>query len=406
VSAATAMPATADAVDAWVKEQWDLEITLREWWRRLADAGYSQPTWPVGFGGLGCDGRTAREVTNALAAHGVIAPPFGIGPSMGGPTLMEHGDERQRQHVRAIAEGREAMCQLFSEPEAGSDLAGVQTTATLDGDSYVVNGQKVWNSSADVADWGLLLARTDRDAPKHAGLSFFLIDMHQPGIEARPLRTMNGEAIFCEVFLDGARTASTNVVGGLGNGWKVATTVLAHERRMAASGSARAMITVAAGVGGGNLDRRVGDLLTAGERSAATKRAPLITSPKTLIRLAKASGVDGDPTMRDALADYHIRAEVYRLNLRARARAAAAGRPGPEASVAKLALSGLARTSRDLGLRIVGAGGMVVGPEAATGGAVQHTALSAPGVSLGGGTDEIQRNLIAERALDLPRDIK
>lgn len=398
------MTTIADEVHAWVEQNWDLHITLREWWRRLTEAGYSQPTWPVGLGGLGVDGKTAREISDALAEHGVIAAPIGIGPYMGGPTILEHGNDQQRARLCALAAGLEAWCQLFSEPAAGSDLAGVTTTAVRDGDSYVVTGQKVWNSSADIADWGLLLARTDRDAPKHAGLTFFLIDMRQPGIEPRPLRTMNGESMFCEVFLDGARTDAANVVGGLGNGWKVAATMLSHERKMAASGTSRSMFTAAAGPLGGNLDRTVGELVAAARERAKQRPAAMINSAKSLINLAQQRGVNADPTIRDQLTRYYIRGEVYRLtNLRARA-GAAAGRPGPESSIAKIALSGMARASRDLGLRIVGAEGMLVGPDAASGGRVQHAALSSPGVSLGGGTDEIQRNVIGERALGLPRE--
>ncbi|MGD9704871.1 MAG: acyl-CoA dehydrogenase family protein [Acidimicrobiia bacterium] len=391
----------ADAIDEWVEGNWDLEITLREWWRRLADAGYSQPTWPVGLGGLGVDNRTARTMSDALAVHGVIAAPTGMGPHMGGPTVLEHGDDAQRAQIRAVADGREAWCQLFSEPEAGSDLAGVKAIAVRDGDDYVVTGQKVWNSSADLADRGMLLARTDPSAPKHAGLSFFLIDMRQPGIEARPLRTMNGSAQFCEVFLDGARAKATDVIGGLGNGWKVASTMLGHERRMAASGSSRSLFTVNAGQLGGNLDRTVADVVAEARERAAHKPVAMINSAKMLIALAQQFGVNTDPTFRDELARYYIRGEVYRLtNLRARA----SRTPGPEASIAKIGLSGMARASRDLGLRIVGAGGMLVGAEAASEGRVQYAALSTPGVSLGGGTDEIQHNVIGERALGLPRE--
>ena len=263
----------------------------------------------------------------------------------------------------------------------------------------------MWNSAADIADWGLLLARTDPSAAKHAGLSFMLIDMHQPGIEARPLRTMNGNSQFCEVFIDSARVDLGNVVGGLGNGWKVASTMLGYERRNAASGTSRSMAVAAAGTLGAQLDRPVGEVIAEARERAAVRPAAMINSAKTLIKLAQQRGLCGDPVLRDALAGYFIRSEVYRLtNLRARAGAARGRTPGPEGSVAKIALSGIARASRDLGLRIAGAGGMIVGPESVSGGRVQHAALSAPGVSLGGGTDEIQHNVIAERALGLPRD--
>ena len=398
---------TSDEVHGWVEDNWGSDLSLREWWRRLASVGYAQPTWPLGLGGLGLDSRTARAVTEALATHEVVAAPTGIGPNMGGPTVLEHGTVEQRARLLRVAAGEEAWCQLFSEPDAGSDLAGVRTTALADGDHFVVTGQKVWNSSADVADWGMLLARTDPSAAKHAGLSFFLIDMRQPGIEARPLRTMNGQAQFCEVFIDHAIAYQSNLVGGLGHGWRVATTMVGHERRVAASGSARGLLTVPAGPLGGHLDRRVGDVLTEAKAQSAHRPAAMITSAKALIRLADEQRVNADPRRRDELARYFTEGEVYRLtNLRARAGASAGRTPGPEASVAKLALSGLARTSRDLGLRLAGADGMLLGPGSASGGRVQHAALSAPGVSIGGGTDEIQHNLIGERALGLPREPK
>jgi alkylation response protein AidB-like acyl-CoA dehydrogenase len=392
-------------VNKWVEHNWDTSITLAEWWQRLADAGYSQPTWPTGLGGYGTDGRTAREITEAFARHGLIAPPAGMGPSMGGPTMLEHGSPDQQRDLANVANGQQLWCQLFSEPDAGSDLAGLKTTAVADGDGFVVTGQKVWNSSANIADHGMLLARTNPDVPKHAGLSFFIIDMRQPGIVARPLKTMNGNAQFCEVFIDNARVRSADLIGGLGNGWKVATTMLGHERRMAATGSSRSLLTVEAGPLAGNLDRRVGEIIAEAAERARQRPAAMVNSAKYLIGLAQKMGCSRDAMLRDELARYYCRGEVYRLtNLRARANAAAGRTPGPEASLAKLGLSGMARASRDLGLRIVGAGGMLVGPDALSGGRVQFAALSSPGVSLGGGTDEIQHNVIGERALGLPRE--
>ena len=401
------MAVTAAEINDWLDQNWDTTITLREWWERLTVAGYSQPAWPVGLGGLKANSATTRLISDTLAKRGVIAPPVGMGPFMAAPTIIEHGSPEQIAPLRRIANGEELWCQLFSEPEFGSDLAGVQTKAVRDGDAFIVTGQKVWNSVANFADFGMLLARTNPDVPKHAGLTFFRIDMRQPGVEARPLKTMNGGAHFCEVFLTEARVTLDDVVGKIDGGWRVAGSVLGHERRMAASGGARGMLVATPGSVSGNLDRVVGDVL-AEAKAAATKRAkPMINSAKTLIRLAQQTGASADPMLRDALVRYHIQSEVYRLtNLRTRDSMAAGKAPGPESSTAKIALSGIARTSRDLGLRIVGAGGMILGDDAASGGEVQYAALSTPGVSLGGGTDEIQRNVIAERALGLPRDPK
>jgi alkylation response protein AidB-like acyl-CoA dehydrogenase len=392
-------------VNAWVDEAWDPGISLREWWNRLAAAGYSQPSWPLGLGGIGADGRTTRLIADTLRSRDVIAAPAGIAVNMGGPTVLEHGTEHQRRLLWAIASGEQAWCQLFSEPGAGSDLASASTRAVPDGDGFVLTGQKVWNSAADIADRGILLARTDPLATKHAGLTVVLIDMEQPAIDVRPLRTMNGNIQLCEVFLDAATARAADVIGAVGGGWKVASTVLGHERRTASSGSTRSPSHVAAGRRGGQLERTVGDLIEEVRARRAVKPAAMITSVRSIIELARERGAASDPARRDAIASYQVRSDVYRLtNERARVAAASGRAPGSAASVAKLGLSGMARASRDLGLSVVGADGMLVGPDCASHGRVQHAALSAPGVSLGGGTDEIQRNVIAERVLGLPRE--
>ena len=201
----------AAEVQAWVDANWDTSITVREWWRRLADAGYAYPSWPAGLGGGGLPRRDAMTIAGVLARNGVIGPPVGaMAATLAAPTLLEHATEAQlAELVRPIATGEAAWCQLFSEPGSGSDLASVGTRAVPDGDEWVVTGQKVWNSAADSADFGMLLARTDVDVPKHAGLTYFAIDMKQPGIEARPLKQMNGASNFCEVFLTEARVGVT-----------------------------------------------------------------------------------------------------------------------------------------------------------------------------------------------------
>ncbi|MDO8389564.1 MAG: acyl-CoA dehydrogenase family protein [Actinomycetota bacterium] len=395
------MPDIAAQVNAWVDDNWDTSLTLREWWKRLAAAGYSQPTWPQGQGGCSASGATARIISETLGARGVIAAPTGMGPHMAAPMIMKHGTDAQKAEIIKIATGEQHWCQLFSEPEAGSDLASVRCKAVRDGEEYIVNGQKVWNSGADAADRGMLLARTDFEAQKHAGVSFILIDMLQPGIEVRPLVTMNGSAHFCEVFLTDARAAAHELVGTEGGGWAVATTVLGLERKMAASGSARGALTVVGGSKSGNLDRTCAELFEIAAEKAKEKPQAMISSSRVLIKQAQKAGVNTDPVLRDDLARYHIRSEVYRLtNLRARQ----TGGSGPEASIAKIALSGMARHSRDLGLRILGAGGMLIGNDSASGGALQYAALSTGGVSIGGGTDEIQHNVIGERALGLPKE--
>ena len=194
----------ADAVQAWVDAHWHLELPVREWWRLLVEAGHAHPTWPAGVGGAGRSASDGRTVLGVLARNEVVAPAMGhIAANLAAPTILEHGSPEQvADLVRAIALGEASWCQLFSEPGSGSDLASAGTRAVLDGDEWVVTGQKVWNSLADQADLGMLLARTDVDRPKHRGLTFFAIDMDQPGVEVRPLKMMNGTGGFCEVFLE------------------------------------------------------------------------------------------------------------------------------------------------------------------------------------------------------------
>ena len=225
-------------VQAWVDANWDTSITVRDWWRRLADAGYAYPSWPAGLGGSGASRRDAATIAGVLAHNGVIGPPIGaMAATLAAPTLLEHATEpQQRELVRPIATGEAAWCQLFSEPGSGSDLASIGTRAVRDGDEWVVTGQKVWNSAADSADFGMLLARTDVDVPKHAGITYFAIDMKQPGIEARPLRQMNGASNFCEVFLTEARVPVDRVIGEVNDGWRVAQTTLRNERNSVAGG--------------------------------------------------------------------------------------------------------------------------------------------------------------------------
>jgi alkylation response protein AidB-like acyl-CoA dehydrogenase len=305
-----------------------------------------------------------------------------------------------------MARGREVWAQLFSEPGAGSDLAGLATTAVLDGDEYVVNGQKVWNSFANVSEWGMLLARTDVDVPKHRGITYMMIDLRQPGVEVRPLVQMNGIAEFCEVFLTDARVPLENVIGSPGDGWNVARTTLAYERAGAGSGRVRGVVSVAAGSKGGNLHRTVGEIVDAaslhtGQRS---QRNEVLLSAQVLVELAQRLGVASDPVLRQRLARYHANSQVYRWTGQRGRDNAKSGRPGTESSTMKLQLALLANECRDLSLAMLGAGGMLMGDEAVDRGRVQMAALSSPAASLGGGTNEIQRNIIGERTLGLPKE--
>jgi alkylation response protein AidB-like acyl-CoA dehydrogenase len=301
--------------------------------------------------------------------------------------------------------GDEVWCQLFSEPAAGSDLPALATRAVRDGDAWVVDGQKVWNSSADVARRGMLLARTDPDRPKRDGITYFVIDMDQPGVEARPLRQMNGEAHFCEVFLTAARVAGDDVVGAVDDGWRVARTTMGFERAMVTARPARGLVSVPSGERVGQLDRLTGDVVEhARHRTTAAFTGNAVPS-RRLLALARERGVERDPVIRDRLARYYTLTEISRFTQLRVAAAARAGQPvGPEASIAKLAVSNICQASRDLTFALLGAHGMLDGADAPYDGALHTVALASFGTRIGGGTDEIQKNTLGERALGLPRE--
>lgn len=397
----------ADEVRAWLDTNWDTSITLREWWRRLADSGYAFPTWPKELGGLGIKPSAAREINEVLGERGVISPPEGMGPNMAFPTILANGTAEQTQRfARSIATGETSWCQLFSEPGAGSDLAAVGTKAVRDGDEFIVTGQKVWNSGAESADKGMLLARTNPDMPKHRGMSYMIIDMQQPGVEVRPLVQMNRGTEFCEVFLTEARVRVDDVIGGIDNGWGVARTTLAAERSMAASGRSRKMAAATAGQIAGNLDRTVAEVIARWEDSQrdTTRRAGVLLNSRAMISLANKTGCNTDPVTRQDLAGYWCHSEVYRLTNKRVSDNAKAGKVGPEGSIGKLGLAMLAHRSRDLSLRMLGASGMLMDDDAPSGGWVQLAGLSSHMPSIGGGTNEIQRTVIGEQALGLPRE--
>jgi alkylation response protein AidB-like acyl-CoA dehydrogenase len=395
-----------DEVTEWIGDHWNVDMTLRDWWKRLAEAGWAFPTWPRGLGGRALSGRAASEVASALDRAGVIGPPSGVGQSMGAPTVLTHGTESQRlQLVMPLATGAEAWCQLFSEPGAGSDLASLRTSAVLDGGEWVITGQKVWNSGAHLADRGLLLARTDRTVPKHEGITFFIIDMDQPGIEVRPLRQMNGEAEFCEVFITEARVGADRIIAGQNNGWRVARTTLAYERSSVATGRTRGTVSSFPGEAAGMLNRPVGEILASAAASGQRRVTGFVIDNRSLQTLVRDHGRSDDALVRDRLVRFKSMTEVNRLNgLRGRAAVASGRRPGGEASIGKLAMSDIARTSREIAFTAMGAHGMLSEADAPARGALHRVALASFGAAMGGGTDEIQRNVVGEQALGLPRE--
>ena len=241
--------ATADPVAEvkdWLAENWDPDLTVAEWWERLGTSGWGVPTWPSDWFGKDLSRAEGVRVQQAIADFGALPAPGGLGLMLAGPTIVVHGDDEQKQrYLRDIVTGQKAWCQLFSEPGAGSDLAGLNARAVKDGEEWIVNGQKVWTSGGHVADLGMLIARTDPDQPKHAGITYFVIDMHQPGVDVRPLREMTGRALFNEVFLEDARVGDDTMIGGLNNGWRVANTTLMFERSSLGAGGGSAAASLA-----------------------------------------------------------------------------------------------------------------------------------------------------------------
>ena len=391
-------------LEAWLDENWDPDIPLAEWWDRLGNSGYGAPTWPTEWFGKGYSGRDASIVRDVFTERKVAGPPAGLGMMLAGPTIIAHGtDEQKRRYLPGIVTGQVAWCQLFSEPGAGSDLASLQCRAVRDGDEWAVTGQKVWTSGGHTADMGMLIARTNPDVPKHKGITYFAIEMDQPGVDVRPLREMTGRALFNEVFLDGARVRGDAVIGGEGEGWSVANTTLANER--VGLGGGGGAVGAPAGKKGGQLERRAGDVAERVGARSGTAQAMGARGFSMMKKLAQSTGRNGDPLIRQKLIGLYILEQVSKFNqLRTRAAIAAGNRPGPEVSTGKLQISRITRLSRDLGLDILGAAGMLHGKDAPADGMVQEMALFSPAVSIYGGSDEIQHNIIGERVLGLPKE--
>jgi alkylation response protein AidB-like acyl-CoA dehydrogenase len=401
--AVTEESVTAESVRAqlarWVAEYWDADMPLRDWRRLLARSGWAVPSWPERWHGQALPAWADDLVAGELIRLGAVGTPVGSGMSLAAPTILAHGPDASRERFLApILTGDQTWCQLFSEPGAGSDLASLSTSAVLDGDEWVVNGQKVWTTSAQHADLGMLLARTDWNAPKHRGLSYLAIGMKQPGVLVRPLRQMNFHQSFNEVFFTDARIPRENVIGEVGDGWAVALTTLAYERRFGAMSRPA-------------YDPRPGRARDEARAEAAAHFETYKWYPQRAGRAdlvdehARAAGVSDDPGIRQEMAALASLQDASRWTAqRARAARAAGRRPGAEGSIGKLAASEIARRSARLHSRIAGAAGLLSGPGAAFDGAIAEILLSVPAQSIAGGTDEIQRNILAERVLGLPRE--
>jgi alkylation response protein AidB-like acyl-CoA dehydrogenase len=386
-------------VRAWIASSWDPERPLVEWRGLLADSGWAVPSWPVDCYGRALGAEADSAVAQELSDAGAVGVPVGVGMGLAAPTILAHGSPAQQHRLlRRLITGEDMWCQLFSEPGSGSDLAGLTTRAERDGDEWIVNGQKVWNTSAHHAQLGLLLARTDWDASKHDGITCFAIPMQQPGVEVRPLRQMNGHASFNEVFFSEARIPVADTIGAPGEGWRIALTTLMYERRGAALQRPRFPAPT------GRAVREA--IAEADEYFATYSWYPQRAGRADL--LAEAAVVTGrreDATVRQQIAEV---AATQRVNQWSAARAMATrtlGRPpGPEGSLAKLAASNLARSAAGTHAAIAGAQGMLTGPDSFQDGVVAEVLVSVPAVSIAGGTDEIQRNIIGERVLGLPKE--
>src|SRR3954469_3327609 len=337
----------------------------REFQRRLAQDGLAAVHWPPEYGGRGATLTESAIFFEELGRSGAPLPANVLGLLLAGPTIMTWGTPAQKErHLGPILTAEEIWCQGFSEPEAGSDFAALKTRAVRDGDDWVVTGQKVWTSGAQHSKWCMLVARTDVEAPKHKGLTYFLLDMEQEGVQVRPLRQITGEAEFNELFIEGARIPGENVIGGEGNGWKVALTTLMNER---------------AGLGF-FLQVRLRQLLD------------------ELIAEAAARGLLDDDTVADRLGELHIKAEIIRLTAyRGLTAIEKYGQPGPEGSLVKWMWSESNQQLTQLAADLLG-------PEALTGGTRwSYELLRARGNTIEGGTTEILKNTVAERVLGLPR---
>ena len=350
----------------------------REWQKQLHQAGWAGISWPKEYGGRGAtmieQAIFAAEATRQEAP----APANVLGLAMGGPVVIAHGTEEQKaRYLEPILTAEEIWCQGFSEPESGSDLASLKTRAVKDGDEWVVTGQKVWTTFAQYAKWCMLVARTDPDAPKHQGLTYFLMDMEQEGVQTRPLVQITGEGEFNEVFFEEARVPDANVVGGVGNGWSVAITTLMNER---------------AGLAFGAISQIQNSLGRLGKLARE-------------VRVNGGSAAD-DSYFRQRIAQLHIEVETMRLNAyRGLTKTMQSGIPGPEGSLGKWQWADINQDLTELALEIEGAyAPLARGSEhALAGGAWQYGFLRSRANSIEGGTTDILKNIIAERVLGLPR---
>ncbi|CAJ62520.1 MULTISPECIES: acyl-CoA dehydrogenase family protein [Frankia] len=379
-------------VAAWLAENWQPGGGGPQWRERLVDSGWAAPTWPVEWFGRGLHRDLRRVVAEEFTRAG--AKPVALDVTqLFANTILAHGtDEQKKSFVRPLALGEQQGCLLYSEPGAGSDLAALQTRADRDGDTWVVNGQKVWTSGAREATHGFLVARTDWDVPKHRGLTFFWLPLDQPGVDIRPIHQVTGGSEFNEVFLTDAVVADSHRLGAVNDGWRVLQTALGFER----------LIMGAAAGGSSRQRRRAGG----SETTLADRQSPWTRQigGADYVELAKKVGRADDPVTRQEIARLYTLEKVNAWNnLRARADAGR-GAASPLASIGKLAMSRIVHTGVDVTTNLLGASSVLDGDTDPVAAEVNRSSFAAFVTSIGGGTDQIQRNIIGERVLGLPRE--
>lgn len=347
----------------------------KTWLERAAERGLTVPMWPKEYGGASLSKDQYVILLEEMRSLGIPAPLAGMGTTMLGPTLLEHGTEDQKaRHLPRIARGEVRWCQGYSEPSSGSDLASLQTRAIDEGDHFVVNGQKIWTSGAQYADWIFCLVRTDPDAPKHEGISFLLFTMHQPGVTVKPIRLISGASPFCETFFDDAIAAKDDLVGGLNKGWTVAKRLLQHER----SG----MNTLASG-----RNRETGPSLDELARKT----------------LGTTNGKIAHPNLRTDIVRHSMNAEAFRLTQRRTVEESQGSTPGSQTSIFKYYGANLRKERSELQVSMLGTNAIAWNDNgAAPNQAILQGWLAGKAGSIAGGSNEIQLNIIAKRVLNLP----
>ncbi len=392
-------------VSAWLDANWRTDRPLLEWRNILLEGGWAAPHWPEEWFGRGFTLDQAAVVAEVFREKDIV-PAAQVGPrGLASETILACGsDDQKRRYLRPILTGEHTWCQLFSEPGSGSDLAGLSTRAEFVDGKWIINGQKVWNTSAHHADFGLLVARSNWDVLKHQGISYFLLDMRQPGVEARPLRQMNGHQSFNEVFMSNAVVPPEDLIGGEGNGWHVASTTLSFERR----GFSRR-------IRGSSLEgSKQGPIYQEYEEELRIATEPYTWYPQREGRVdlvlprARETGAIQDPAVRQEMAKLICLSRGAALASDSAEAKRKAGTTDiiPAGSIGKLAASVIARQASLVHTMISGADAMLSGPESAADGIIAEVLVSVPAISIAGGTDEIQRNIIAERVLGMPKGFR